>query len=131
MFHGRISLNLVLLLRLVNFLSRFRSQLMYISLIVSIRSSLTHCLGFRLLVLLPLFIEITLYQQNKSSESKTKFRQASNFSKRILEAAKLAYANKTKKSIILPKLGSGEFCRIANIVFNKVNSAIPSLFSDP
>ena len=131
MFHGRISLNLVLLLRLVNFLSRFRLQLMYISLIVSIRSSLTHCLGFRLLVLLPLFIEITLYQQNKSSESKTKFRQASNFSKRVLEAAKLAYANKTKKSIILPKLGSWEFCRIANIVFNKGNSAIPSLFSDP
>ena len=131
MFHGRISLNVVLLLRLVNFLSRFRLQLMYISLIVSIRSSLTHWLGFRLLVLLPLFIEITLYQQNKSSDSKTKFRQASNFSKRVLEAAKLAYANKTKKSIILPKLGSGEFCRIANIVFNKGNSAIPSLFSDP
>ena len=103
---------------------------MYVSLIISIRSSLTHCLGFRLLVLLP-FIEITLYQQNKSSESKIKFRQASNFSKRVLEAVKLAYANKIKKSIILPKLGSGEFCQIANIVFNKGNSAIPSLFSDP
>ena len=33
-----------------------------------------------------------LYQQNKSSESKVKFRQASNHCKRVLEAAKLAYA---------------------------------------
>ena len=40
-----------------------------------------------------------LYQQNKSSESKVKFRQASNRCKRVLEAAKLAYANKTKESI--------------------------------
>ena len=31
-----------------------------------------------------------LYQQNKSSESKVKFRQASNRCKRVLEAAKLA-----------------------------------------
>ena len=37
-----------------------------------------------------------LYQQNKSSESKVKFRQASNRCKRVLEAAKLAYATKTR-----------------------------------
>ena len=37
-----------------------------------------------------------LYQKDKSSDSKVKFRQASNRCKRILEAAKLAYANKTK-----------------------------------
>ena len=37
-----------------------------------------------------------LYQQNKSSESKGKFRQASNRCKRVLEAAKLAYANETR-----------------------------------
>ena len=35
----------------------------------------------------------SLYQHNKSSESKVKFRQASNCCKRVLEAAKLAYAN--------------------------------------
>ena len=40
-----------------------------------------------------------LYQQNKSSESKAKFRQASNRCKSVLEAAKLAYATKTKESI--------------------------------
>ena len=36
---------------------------------------------------------LCLYQQNKSSESKVKFRQASNHCKRVLEAAKLAYAS--------------------------------------
>ena len=37
-----------------------------------------------------------LYQQNKSSESKGKFRKVSNRCKRVLEAAKLACANKTR-----------------------------------
>ena len=37
-----------------------------------------------------------LYQKDQSSDSKVKFRQASNCCKRILEAAKFAYANKTK-----------------------------------
>ena len=40
-----------------------------------------------------------LYQQNRSSESKVKFRQARNRCKRVLEAGKLAYATKTKESI--------------------------------
>ena len=47
-----------------------------------------------------------LYQQNKSSESKVKFRQASNCCKKVLKAAKLAYANKTKESITSQKPGS-------------------------
>ena len=50
-----------------------------------------------------------LYQQNKSSESKVKFRQASNCCKRFLEAAKLAQANKTKEVITSQKLGSQDF----------------------
>ena len=50
-----------------------------------------------------------LYQQNKSSESKAKFRQASNRCKRVLEAAKLAYATKAKESITSQKLGSDDF----------------------
>ena len=49
-----------------------------------------------------------LYQREKSSDSKVKFRQASNRCKRVLEAAKLAYANKTKESITFQKLGSRE-----------------------
>ena len=70
-----------------------------------------------------------MYQQNKSSESKAKFRQASNHCKRVLEAAKLAYATKTKESITSQKLGSRDFWRIANSVLNKSKSAIPPLFN--
>ena len=36
-----------------------------------------------------------MYQKDKSSDSKVKLRQASNRYKRVLEGAKLAYANKT------------------------------------
>ena len=107
---------------------------MYISLIVSIRSNLTH---------LPWLSEACaavivhrnhffhLHQQNKSSESKVKFREASNCCKRILEAAKLAHATKTKESITSQKLGSRDFWRIANSVLNKDKSAIPPLFNGP
>ena len=44
----------------------------------------------------PFYLFFRLYQQNKSSESKVKFGQASNYWKRVLEAAKhraLAYAS--------------------------------------
>ena len=72
-----------------------------------------------------------LYQQNKSSESKAKFRQASNRCKRVLEVAKLACTTKTKESITSQKLGSQDFWRIANSVLNKGKSAIPPLFNGP
>ena len=72
-----------------------------------------------------------LYEKDKSSDSKGNFRQASNGCKRVLEAAKLAYANKTKGSITSQKLGSPEFWRIANSVLNKGKSAIPPLFNSP
>ena len=72
-----------------------------------------------------------LYQQNKSSGSKVKFRQASNHCKRVLEAAKLAYANKTKESITSQKLGSRDFWQIANSVLNKGKFVIPPLFNGP
>ena len=51
-----------------------------------------------------------LYKKDKSSESKVKLRQASNFCKRVLETAKVAYANKTKETINSQKLASREFC---------------------
>ena len=69
-----------------------------------------------------------MYQQNKS-ESKVKFRQASDRCKRVLEAAKIAYDNKTKESTTSQKLGSPDFLLIANSVFNKGKSAIPPLFN--
>ena len=60
-----------------------------------------------------------LYQKDKSSDSKENFRQASNRSKRVLEAVKLAYANKTKEFIPSQKLGFGGFGRIANSAFSR------------
>ena len=69
--------------------------------------------------------------QKEKSDSKVKFRQASNRCKRVLEAAKLAYANKIKESITSQKLGSRDFWRIANSVLNKGKLAIPPLFSSP
>ena len=65
---------------LVDFVNGLKLELMYISFILSIRSNLTHLDGFQELVLLPCFVEITffVYTNNKYSESKVKFRQASN-----------------------------------------------------
>ena len=72
-----------------------------------------------------------MHQKDKSSESKVKFRQVSNRCKRVLDAATLAYANKTKDSITSQKLGSHDFWRIANSVLNKGKSAILVLFDGP
>ena len=56
-----------------------------------------------------------LYQQNKSSESKVKFRQASNHCKRVLEAAKLTHATMSRS---LPRnLALGTFGKLL-IVFS-------------
>ena len=48
----------------------------------------------------------------------------------VLKAAKLAYANKTKQSIISQKFGSQEFWQIGNSVLDKSKSAIAPLFND-
>ena len=72
-----------------------------------------------------------MYQKDKYSASKVKFRQASNLCKRVLQAAKLAYANKTEESITSQKLVSRDFRLIANSVLNKGKSAIPPLFNGP
>ena len=70
-----------------------------ISLIVNIRSSLTYRNHF-----------FHLPKQNKSSSSQVKFRKNSNFWKQVLQAAKFAYVNKTKRRITSQKLGSRDFC---------------------
>ena len=74
---------------------------------------------------------LCLYQQNKSSESKVKFRQASNSCKRVLEAAELNYATKTKDYITSQKIGSQNFWQIANSVLSKGKSVILSLYNRP
>ena len=129
MFHGRISLNLVLLLLLVNILSGFRLKLINLSLIKSIRSSLWFSAPSAASIVHRNHFFFHLYQKDKSSESEAKFRQASNRRKRILKAAKLAYANKTKGSITSQKLGPRDFRQIANKVLNKGKSALPPLFN--
>ena len=129
MFHGRIYLNSVLLLLLL--VSGFRLELMYISLIeISGHISLTSMV-FSCLCCCHRNHFFRLYHRDKSSNSKVKFRQASNHCTQVLEAAKLAYAHKTKESITSQKLGSRDFWRIANSVLNKGKSAIPPLFNGP
>ena len=59
-----------------------------------------------------------LYQKDRSSDSKVKFREARNLCKRVVEAAKLAYANKIKESITSLKLGSHNFWGNANSILN-------------
>ena len=108
---------------------------MYISLIVSIRLNKPHSSPWFSAACAAAIVHrnhfFCLYQQNKSSESKAKFRQAGNHCKRVLEAAKIAYATNTKESITSQKLGSRDFWRIANSVLNKGKSAIPPLFNGP
>ena len=57
-----------------------------------------------------------------------KYRYASNCCKRLLEAAKLAYTNKTRDSLISMKLGSCECSQLVNSVLKKYNSGVPFLF---
>ena len=128
MYDGRLSLNLVLLLLLGNFVNGFRLKLMYMPLIISGQASLISVVfGCLCSCRSSLF---SFVPKNKSSESKVKLRQASNRCKRVHEAAKLAYANKTKESITSKNLGSWDFRRIAKltIVFStKVNLLYPSI----
>ena len=112
MFHGRIYLNSVFLLLRVNFSEGVQVGIdVYIPhrkyqvkphsspwFSAACAAAIVHRNHF-----------FHLYQQNKSSESKAKFRQASNRCKRVLEAAKLAYADKTKESITSQELGSRVF----------------------
>ena len=107
------------------------------ALIVSIRSNLTHLHGFQQLVLLQWFMDgnhfFHWYQKGKSSESKVKFRQASNRCKTVLEASKLAYANKTRVHHFPETwLSLGTFGELL-IVFStkKVNLVYLLLFNGP
>ena len=62
-----------------------------------------------------------LYQQNKSSESKVKFRQAINPCKRVLEAPKIAYGNKTRELITSRNLALWTFGKLLIVFYSKVN----------
>ena len=62
-----------------------------------------------------------LYQQNKSSESKVKFRQASNHYKRVLEAANLHMLLKQKSPSFPRNLALGTFGELLIVFSTKLN----------
>ena len=98
LFHGRISLNSLLLLAASGFCESVQVRIdVYIPhrkyQVKSHSSPWFSAFCTAAIVYWSQFF--CLHQKNKSGESKVKFTQASNRCKRILEAAKLAYANKT------------------------------------
>ena len=126
MFHKRISLNLVLLLLLMNFVGGPRLKLMYITSTVNIRKSVVHIHDFHLLEFLPQLTEITsfvcTYRINllrlKRSSGK-QFIVAKDFLKRP-NLLMLTKQNSTTSR----KLRSYDFWQIANSFLNKGKSAI-------
>ena len=62
-----------------------------------------------------------LYQQNKTSEYKVKFVKGSDCCKRVLEAAKLAYANMTKSLSLLRKVAPKTYSELLIVFSTKVN----------
>ena len=112
MFHGRILLNSVLLLLLVKFCECVQVEIhVYIShQKYQVKSHSSP--WFSAACAAPIVYKnhfFCLHQKDKSAQSKTKFRQTSNGYKNVLETAKLAYANKAKKSISSQKFGLRDF----------------------
>ena len=90
----------MLLLLLVNFMSGFRLELMHIYIPHRKYQVKPHSSSWFSAACAAAIVHINhffrLRQREKSSDSMVKFRRTSNHCKRVLEAAKLAYANKTK-----------------------------------
>ena len=127
----QISLNSVLLLLLLlNFVSGFRFELMYISLIESIWSSLTRPHGFQLLVLLPQFIQIIFFVCTKTRNLLNPKESSDKLvivAKGFMKLPNLHILIK-QESISSQKL-SQNFWRIASGVLNNGTSVIPPLFN--
>ena len=121
MFYGRIYLNLLLLLLSVN--SVFRLELMYISLIRKYQVKPHSSPWFSAACAVAIVHRNHFFVCSKRKNLILKFRPASNCWKKVLEAAKLAYANKTKESITFQKLVSQDFWWIANSVLKEGKSA--------
>ena len=125
MFHGRISLNSVLLLPLLNFVCGFWLESKYISLIVSIRSSLIHLHGFQLLVLLPKFIEISFFywanRLNLMNIKESSDRRLVIIAKGFLKLPNLHRLIKQKSPLIPRNLALGTFGELVIVLSTKVN----------
>ena len=124
MFHGRVSLNSVLLLLLVSFVSGFRLELIYISLTENIRSSFPSSPWFSAACVATIVYRnhfFHLYQKDKSSESKVKFRQASKRWTGFLKLPNLHILTK-QRSLSLPRnLALGTFGELPIMFSTKVN----------
>ena len=118
-----ISLISVLLLLLVDCVSRFRLELMHISLIASIMSNLTHFHGFQQLVLLSYFIEITFFVCTKRINLNLK--QNSNrlviVAKGFLKLPNLHMLLKQKSPSLLRNLAHRTFGKLPIVFSTKVN----------
>ena len=121
MFHGRMSFKSVLLM-LMNFVSWFRLELMYIFLIKSMRSNLTylHASSAAIVHRNQFF---PLYQKGKSSESKVNFWQEI-IAKEFLKLPNLHMLIKQKR----PSL-PGNWALVTFGKFNKGKSAIYLFYS--
>ena len=124
MFHEKISLSSVLLRLLVNFLSGFRLELMYISLIVSIRSTVTHLHAFQLFVLLPYFKEITFFictDRINPLNLKEGSDRLVIFAKGLLKLPNLHVLIKQKSPSLPRNLALGTFGELLIVFLTKVN----------
>ena len=72
-----------------------------------------------------------LHSCTKTDESHRLFKLARNRCKRVLDQAKLEYAEHVRNNISIQQLGTRDFWRTANSVLNNNKSAIPPLFQGP
>ena len=129
---GGYSVYSVLLL-LVNFVSGFRLEFMYISLIVSIRSSFTHLDGFELLVLLPYFIEIPFFVCTNRINLLNLTESSDRLvivAKGFLKLPKLRMLIKQKIPSPPRNLALGTFGELLSVL-DKRKSTIPPVFNGP
>ena len=119
MLHRRISLNLVLLLLIVNIVGGFSLELMFIATIVSIKSSLTHLHGFQLLALLPELIEITFIVVLLNL--KQSLGRLVAVAKRFLELPNLCILIKEKSLTLFRNLALMIFGKLVIVFITKVN----------
>ena len=107
--YHNISLNSMLPMLVLNFVSVSRLELMYMPFIINIKSGHIFLHGFQLFVLLPELLEISSFVDTNKINLlylKGNWDRKVIFCKSVLEAVKLAYANKAKASITSQKLGS-------------------------
>ena len=72
-----------------------------------------------------------VFRQNRSSENEAAFKAARNCCRAVLKGARSSYAQSIQTRIGNERLGSREFWRITNNIFNRGKATIPSLINGP